>query len=61
MIAFSSEQQNNHKNRRESPGCPSLVFVFHFQKHPPRSQQLGKYDEKYLIQGYTAYYLLQSN
>ena len=44
MIAFSSEQQNNLKNRRESPGCPSLVFVFHFQKHPPRSQQLGKYE-----------------
>ena len=44
MIAFSSEQQNNHKNRREIPGCPSLVFLFHFQKHPTRSQQLGKYE-----------------
>ena len=51
MIPFSSEKQNNHCNRRESPGqsrespgqsrespgFPSLFLSFHFQKHPPRS------------------------
>ena len=31
MIAFSSEQQNNHCNRRESPGCPSLFLSFTFK------------------------------
>ena len=42
MIAFSSEQQNNHSNHPESPRCPSLFSSFHFQKHFFQKHSLSK-------------------